>query len=133
MSGERFQFLPDLLSIAIGDFAAEFRVGVDPYVIPQIYWFQIQVLSVTGPIIMTELLHVKQTLLVQVLAQQIVIDLPDTMELPLGGCTVPYTIVIVNPPLYPFTIENTFDVAGVEFDIEVSSNKLEFSSSKLVN
>ena len=46
---------------------------------------------------------------------------------------MPYELTIDKLPLAPFSIEITFDVPEVEFDIEVSTNKLEFSAVKTNN
>lgn len=54
------------MHIKIGDSSTSFRIGAAPNIVPQVYWFQIAVTAVTGPVIMTQIVNLKETYLVYV-------------------------------------------------------------------
>lgn len=78
----------------LGDSSGKFSVGADQSLIPTIYAFDIIKTETSISAFYTSLS--KYTVLVSNLP--ISISIPSSINVPLGGCSVPYEIVLTNSP-----------------------------------
>lgn len=87
-------FNPSPTYAYLGQAKAEFKIGADQNLIPKIYTFDIIKSETSISAVYASLS--KYT--VSVTNTPVVIDIPATLNVPLGGCSVPYLIQLKNIP-----------------------------------
>ena len=89
----------------MGEQYSTFSIGADQNLIPTIYAFDIIKTESSISAFYTSLS--KYTVLVN--NEPIEISIPSLIEVPIGGCSIPYEIVLTNPPYSDISLDFEYD------------------------
>ena len=104
LSSTGFTFEPATVFLPIGSKSETFRIGADSSLVPVVYFYTAIKTEETNTYYAITL-----NMNIEVTNTPIDITLPSSLDMPLGGCTVPFTVDLANPPFRDLTITHTFD------------------------
>lgn len=97
-------FTPSQVFLPIGVKKSSFIIGADTSLLPVVYFYQ----AIKQEEVNTNY-QVTLNMNIQVTNSPVAIALPSSLNLPKGGCTNPFLILLSNPPFQDLTITYTFD------------------------
>lgn len=129
-----FKMIPEENLIKIGDFYAEFSIGVDQDIINSVYSFNliIQTLSLTGNYNNLNRIYVFVT------NNKIKIDVPTEIVVPFGGCNLPYALNFEKPPSerIDFSFYSADKIFGDLIKVDSEYSKINYridKNNKIIN
>ena len=104
LSSTGFTFIPSNVFLPIGASQGSFVVGADSSLIPVVYFYQ----AIKQEEVNTNY-QITLNMNIMVTNTPAPITLPTSLNMPLGGCTNPFNIILPNPPFLDLTISYTFN------------------------
>ena len=99
-----FTFTPSNVFLPIGQTSASFVIGADKSLVPITYFYQ----AIKQEEVNTNY-QITLNMNIQVTNAPILINLPASVNLPLGGCSNPFFISLSNPPFSDVSITYAFN------------------------
>jgi len=99
-----FTFTPSAVFLPIGKTSAEFVIGADKSLVPITYFYQ----AIKQEEVNTNY-QITLNINIQVVNTPVTITIPTSINLPQGGCSNPFLIVLNNPPFSDLTVSYTFN------------------------
>ncbi|KAL4481634.1 hypothetical protein ABPG74_007723 [Tetrahymena malaccensis] len=124
-----FTFIPPSMNIYLGDLQTSFRVGADQNMLEKQYTVSISKVEFG----FTPVYQIANNLIIFVISQPIQIVTPTSINVPYGGCSLPYQVQISSTPYSDVDISiqydyTTYPEAQLTVDIDLSSYTLYFDS-----
>lgn len=140
LSSTGFTFTPSSVFLPIGALKRTFIIGADSSLVPVVYFYQ----SIKQEEVNTNY-QITLNMNIMVTNTPVPITLPASLNMPLGGCTNPFNILLSNPPFLDVTISYTFDntqysqndfypnplttLSQMNFNSTINNNTFSFCSS----
>ncbi|KAL4512787.1 hypothetical protein ABPG72_017472 [Tetrahymena utriculariae] len=124
-----FTFIPPSMNIYLGDLQTSFRVGADQNMLEKQYTVSISKVEFG----FTPVYQIANNLIIFVISQPIQIVTPTSINVPYGGCSLPYQVQISSTPYSDVNISIQYDYTTLpegylSVDIDLSSYTLYFDS-----
>jgi hypothetical protein len=104
LSSTGFTFTPSNVFLPIGAKQRTFVIGADSSLVPVVYFYQ----AIKQEEVNTNY-QITLNMNIMVTNTPVLITLPASLNMPLGGCTNPFNILLTNPPFLDLTISYIFD------------------------
>ncbi|EAR93974.2 transmembrane protein, putative (macronuclear) [Tetrahymena thermophila SB210] len=129
LSATGFTFIPPSMNIYLGDLQTSFRVGADQNMLEKQYTASISKVEFG----FTPVYQIANNLIIFVISQPIQIVTPTSINVPYGGCSLPYQVQISSTPYSDVDISIQYDYTTLPegyltVDIDLSSYTLYFDS-----